>query len=77
MATQQCKDAADLVSIWRGWPCTMGRVWVVRGCGVPAEGSVTREDPKVSKVTEPAGHQKSIQGQQTGHCEIERSQGEV
>lgn len=77
MATQQHRHAADPGSIWTGWPCTTGRVWVVRGCGVPAERSVTREDPKVSEVTESAGHQRSIQGQQTGHCEVEWSQGEV
>ena len=65
MATQQCRDAADLGSIWRCWPCTMGTVWVVRGCGVPAEGSVTREDPKVSEVTicrTSKEHPRSIDG---------------
>ena len=65
MATQQRRDAADLGSIWRGWPCTTGRVWVVRGCGVPAEGSVTREDPQVSEVTvcrTSKEHPRSIDG---------------
>lgn len=63
-----------LGSVWRSWPWTMGRVWIIRGHDIPGERSMTKENPKVSEITESSGvglHPTSLQAQYLPSLKIE------